>query len=64
MMLVSDPDNSLWTQLQTVDELPETEFPFRSRSIANTFANRVFRRRERSDGGIVDECCIYKGCTV
>lgn len=57
-MLFSDLEYVQWSRPKPVEE-PEIRFPFRSRAAANTF-----RRQKRNDGGIVDECCIYKGCTV
>jgi hypothetical protein len=59
MLSFSDLEYVLLSGPKAVEEQPEIRFPFRSRSAANTF-----RRLKRSDGGIVDECCIYKGCTV
>lgn len=64
-MKYEDHDDEFLNQLEALDEFPELHYPFRSRSEANTLMNRLFRRRQkRNDGGIVDECCIYKGCTV
>nr|CDO67721.1 Insulin-like peptide 1 [Blattella germanica]SPC71615.1 ILP1 [Blattella germanica] len=60
---MQDADELPWLQSQPFEEGSEAEFPFRSRSVANSLRNRLFRRHSR-DGGIVDECCIYKGCTT
>jgi hypothetical protein len=59
MFLFSDLEYVLLTAPQAAEEAQEIRFPFRSRAAAATF-----RRHKRNDGGIVDECCIYKGCTV
>lgn len=48
---------------QPSDYASEVEFPFRTRPVANSLTNKHFRRHTRS-GAIVDECCIYKGCTI
>ncbi|XP_069694835.1 bombyxin F-1-like [Periplaneta americana] len=56
-----DADDAFWW-LQLSDE--ELQFPFRSRAAANTLSNREFRRQTRNDRGIVEECCIVKGCTI
>jgi hypothetical protein len=56
--LISDIELSLWSQPEAAPE----DFPFRSQWLANQLTNRVFRRQRR-DGGIVEECCVFKGCT-
>jgi hypothetical protein len=48
----------LWTQPGAAAE----QFPFRPWWMANQLTNRVFRR-QRKDAGIVEECCVFKGCT-
>jgi len=55
--IVSDVDGSLWIQPEGSEQ-----FPFRPWWIANQLTNRVFRRQRRNVG-IVEECCIFKGCT-
>ncbi|GFG29353.1 hypothetical protein Cfor_01236 [Coptotermes formosanus] len=59
-----DLDTLQWIQSQAEEEVPKTKFPFRSRSVANTFKNRSLRRLKRNSGGVADECCINKGCTL
>lgn len=53
----------LWFQSQAEKEVRNTKFPFYPRSAANKFKKRSFRRQKR-EGGVADECCINKGCTV
>jgi hypothetical protein len=49
---------------QDVEEFQDAKFPFNSHSEATTFKNRRFRREDGNYTGIVDECCVYKGCTL
>ncbi|PNF37136.1 hypothetical protein B7P43_G00387 [Cryptotermes secundus] len=59
MNKAQDTDGSPWFQTGDAEEV----FPFRPRWMANQFTNRNFRRQRRS-AGIVEECCVFKGCTV
>jgi hypothetical protein len=56
---IPDMDGSLWFQPGDAEEV----FPFRPWWMANQFTKRFFRRQRRS-AGIVEECCVFKGCTV
>ncbi|XP_069704318.1 LIRP-like [Periplaneta americana] len=48
-----------WMQQGVPDEM----FPFRPLSASTLLTNTRFRRPRRH-GGIVDECCNNKGCTI
>jgi len=54
----------LWNQSQAEEQVPNTKYPLLLCSVANTFRNRSLRRQKKNDGGVADECCINKGCTV
>lgn len=58
-IVIADMDDSPWLQPGAAEEV----FPFRPWWMANQLTNRFFRRQRRS-AGIVEECCVFKGCTV
>ncbi|XP_021924501.1 LIRP-like [Zootermopsis nevadensis] len=63
--LYGDHDYDFWSQAEDVDDFADLHYPFRPRSVSSVLLNKLFRRRpKRNNGGIVEECCIYKGCTL